>query len=387
MNPLSSGPKKPVLVWIYGGRFLVGTASTKVYSPAYMMDHDIVMVSIQYRVGPYGFLSSGDESAPGNYGLLDQVLALKWIQQNIALFGGDPNSVTVSGHSAGSASAHMHMLSPLSKGLVHKVISLSGTGVNYWANRNTQHGFYARKLAEIMECPTDNSEEMIQCLRRAHPIKLTQAQWKLHDYFHKNPAKLPLSTFLPRVDKESESPFMPETGIDLIKSGKFEKLPWMVGLTSQEGAWYVSTLYGQNNMTYLKEFDEKLEDVIQALITEHLLGTDVSPKGRKRCTCTFSKYVTFRIFQNMIKALKFYTNGEPLADINQRVPMAEFSSDLIFNTETLLALHLQCRKSQAPIYFYQFNYRGKWSFAHEFEETPHDYEGVAHLDDIRFYMK
>ena len=146
---------KPVLVWIYGGGFSAGTASKQAYSPEYMMDHDIVMVSIQYRVGPYGFLSTGDEAAPGNYGLLDQNLALKWIQQNIAKFGGDPNQVTVSGHSAGSASAHMHMLSPMSKGLVHRIISLSGTGVNYWANRNTEHGMYARKMGKLFDCPTE----------------------------------------------------------------------------------------------------------------------------------------------------------------------------------------------------------------------------------------
>ena len=64
---------KPVLVWIYGGRFLVGTASSKLYSPNFMMDHDIVVVSIQWRVGPYGFLSTGDSVAPGNYGFQDQV--------------------------------------------------------------------------------------------------------------------------------------------------------------------------------------------------------------------------------------------------------------------------------------------------------------------------
>ena len=85
---------KPVLVWIYGGRFLVGTASGKFYSPDFMMDHsNLVVVSIQYRVGPYGFLSTGDSVAPGNYGFHDQVLALKWIQANIEKFGGDPDKV------------------------------------------------------------------------------------------------------------------------------------------------------------------------------------------------------------------------------------------------------------------------------------------------------
>ena len=85
---------RPVLVWIYGGRFLVGTASSKIYSPDFMLDHDLVVVSIQYRVGPYGFLSTGDSVAPGNYGFHDQVLALKWVKANIEKFGGDPDQVS-----------------------------------------------------------------------------------------------------------------------------------------------------------------------------------------------------------------------------------------------------------------------------------------------------
>ena len=106
---------------------------------------------------------------------------------------------------------------------------------------------------------------MIDCLREIHPVAITEAQWKLHDFFHKNPAKLPLSTFVPRIDKEAQFPFMPESGLDLVKSGHFEHLPWMVGVTSQEGAWYVSTIFGQNNMTYLKEYDENLTEATKAL--------------------------------------------------------------------------------------------------------------------------
>ena len=141
--------------------------------------------------------------------------------------------------------------------------------------RNNQHADYAKKMAALFKCPTDDSIKLIKCLRDVHPVALTESQWKMHDYFPKNPAKLPLSTFLPRIDKEAIAPFMPESGLNLVKTGDFENLPWMVGLTSQEGAWYVSTLYGQDNMTFLKEYDQNIIDHTQSLVMDLFEGDKV----------------------------------------------------------------------------------------------------------------
>ena len=117
----------PVLVWIHGGAFEVGSGRFSDYGPDRLMKgNDMVMVSINYRLGLFGFLSLGTSEVPGNMALLDQVMALKWIQRNIKHFGGDPNMVTIMGESAGSWSVTYHMLSPLSKGLFHRVIAQSG---------------------------------------------------------------------------------------------------------------------------------------------------------------------------------------------------------------------------------------------------------------------
>ena len=83
--------KKPVLVYIHGGSFIMGSA--KVAKPDYLLEEDIVLVTIQYRLGPLGFLTTADSEAPGNYGLQDQILALQWIQQHIHKFGGDKDQV------------------------------------------------------------------------------------------------------------------------------------------------------------------------------------------------------------------------------------------------------------------------------------------------------
>lgn len=117
----------PVLVWIHGGGFILGSGTFSDYGPdRFMTGNDIVMVPINYRLGLLGFLSLGNSDVPGNMAFLDQIMALKWIKNNIQAFGGNPNMITIMGESAGSWSVTYHMLSPLSKGLFHRVIAQSG---------------------------------------------------------------------------------------------------------------------------------------------------------------------------------------------------------------------------------------------------------------------
>ncbi|XP_070500358.1 esterase B1-like [Chironomus tepperi] len=126
-------PEKPtpVMVWIHGGGFFVGSSKTDTYGPDYFMQEDIIFVSFNYRLGVLGFLSLEDESlgVPGNNGLKDQIFALKWIKRNIANFGGDPNNITIFGESAGGASVHMLSISEQSKGLYQRAIAMSGTSL------------------------------------------------------------------------------------------------------------------------------------------------------------------------------------------------------------------------------------------------------------------
>lgn len=103
------------MVFIHGGAFFAGGINPAIVGPEYFMDSgDVILVAMQYRLGALGFLATGDSSSPGNFGLKDQTMALKWVQDNIGKFGGDPEAVTIFGVSSGGASTHMHMLSPLS---------------------------------------------------------------------------------------------------------------------------------------------------------------------------------------------------------------------------------------------------------------------------------
>ncbi|PIO25074.1 hypothetical protein AB205_0164110, partial [Aquarana catesbeiana] len=120
--------KLPVMVFIHGGGLIMGGAMMFEGS-ALSAYENVIIVSIQYRLGIMGFLSSGDSQAPGNYGFLDQVEALRWVQENIANFGGDPDSVTIFGESAGGVSVSALVLSPLAKGLFHRAIAESGVAI------------------------------------------------------------------------------------------------------------------------------------------------------------------------------------------------------------------------------------------------------------------
>lgn len=122
---ISSTANKPVIVFIHQGGFYENSGRSDELGPHYLIQRDIVLVTINYRLAALGFLSTGTKEAPGNNGFKDQVVALRWVKEHIQSFGGDSNSITLMGYSAGAMSVTLHMVSNMSKGLfVHKTIAL-----------------------------------------------------------------------------------------------------------------------------------------------------------------------------------------------------------------------------------------------------------------------
>ena len=121
------------MVWFHGGGLTTGSGNPKEYGPKYWMDDgSVILVTINYRINVFGFFSLGTEDVPGNQGLRDQQLALSWVQDNIEAFGGNPDSVTIFGQSAGSYSVYMQVLSPQAPTLFKRAIgqSIGPLGVN-----------------------------------------------------------------------------------------------------------------------------------------------------------------------------------------------------------------------------------------------------------------
>lgn len=131
-TPSLVGTNRPVMFWVHGGGFAAGSGDTWIYGPEHLIDDNVVVVTVNYRLGPFGFLSTEDNNAPGNYALKDLALALRWVQDNIAAFGGDRNSVTIFGQSAGSCLVHYLVLSRQTTGLFHRAISQSGSALSAW---------------------------------------------------------------------------------------------------------------------------------------------------------------------------------------------------------------------------------------------------------------
>ncbi|KAG5667651.1 hypothetical protein PVAND_015625 [Polypedilum vanderplanki] len=168
----------PVLVYIHGGGFQTGTSSPSLFNcPDYLLQKELVIVSFNYRVGALGFLSLDDPSVdvPGNAGLKDQRMALKWIKENIKNFGGDPDNITLFGTSAGGASVHYHLISEKSKGLFHRAIAMSGTSLNMnWAHHPRRN--YAERIARLCGYEGDGSDKSIlEFLENADFEKIVEA--------------------------------------------------------------------------------------------------------------------------------------------------------------------------------------------------------------------
>lgn len=172
----------PVIVWIHGGGFFGGSSTTD-DPQLFLNTGEVIWVSIAYRLGALGkyfrflrtdiinmrtylgFLSTGDQNAPGNFGLKDQSLALRWVKENIDAFGGDSNSITLMGVSAGAAAVHMHMMSPLSQGLIDRAVVLSGSALAPYNNPIEDPLAQAMQQAGLLGLNPLNSTQLIAQLR------------------------------------------------------------------------------------------------------------------------------------------------------------------------------------------------------------------------------
>jgi len=214
----AAGRKLPVIVWIYGGGFNVGSASMANYSGEQLAREGVVYVSIAYRVGPLGFLAHPELTAEGNghsgnYGLMDQVAGLDWIRRNIAGFGGDPDNVTIMGQSAGSMSVSLLQMDPKAAGLFDRIVGMSGSA----------HG---RQMGPV---PLADGEAQGVALQNALGATSIEAMRDLAgDRILATAAGVPRSSIV--IDGEH----ITGSASEVFAAGRQNKVPVMVGFTRDE---------------------------------------------------------------------------------------------------------------------------------------------------------
>lgn len=215
----------PVMVWTHGGGFMSGDGTPSSFGPQYFMDLEVLIVTINYRLGPLGYLSLGTEDIPGNMGQHDQVAALQWVQNNIESFGGDKDRVTLFGQSAGAFASTYHLYSPMSQGLFHRIIAQSGVAgfsPSFHHHQENDAIRYGNNAALLLGCIIP--ENRANCLREksAYAIQNVEVPEELISQ--------------PSIDTSLENSYLSENPLDLIKKGDYyTDIDIMLGFNEDDG--------------------------------------------------------------------------------------------------------------------------------------------------------
>ncbi|XP_070258781.1 LOW QUALITY PROTEIN: neuroligin-4, X-linked [Myotis yumanensis] len=242
--------KKPVMVYIHGGSYMEGTGN--IIDGSILASYgNVIVITINYRLGILGFLSTGDQAAKGNYGLLDQIQALRWIEENVGAFGGDPKRVTIFGSGAGASCVSLLTLSHYSEGLFQKAIIQSGTALSSWAV-NYQPAKYTRILADKVGCNMLDTTDLVECLRGKSHRELIQQTI--------TPATYHIS-FGPVIDGD----VIPDDPQILMEQGEFLNYDIMLGVNQGEGLKFVDGIVDNEDGVTPNDFDFSVSNFVDNL--------------------------------------------------------------------------------------------------------------------------
>ncbi|XP_071779133.1 neuroligin-3a isoform X3 [Centroberyx gerrardi] len=241
---------KPVMVYIHGGSYMEGTGNM-IDGSVLASYGNVIVITLNYRVGVLGFLSTGDQAAKGNYGLLDQIQALRWISENIGFFGGDSNRITVFGSGIGASCVSLLTLSHHSEGLFHRAIIQSGSALSSWAV-NYQPVKYTRLLAEKVGCNVLDTLDMVDCLRKKSSRELVEQDIQ--------PARYHVA-FGPVIDGD----VIPDDPEILMEQGEFLNYDIMLGVNQGEGLRFVENVVDSEDGVSGNDFDFSVSDFVDSL--------------------------------------------------------------------------------------------------------------------------
>lgn len=350
----------PVMFWIHGGAFVIGDGNTLVYGPDLLLREDVVVVTINYRLSSLGFLSTDDKEAQGNYALKDMVMALRWVQNNIAAFGGDPKRVTAFGQSAGSTAIHLLLMSKMADGLFSQAIMQSGTGLSPFAFQ-TEPRVRAEEIGNKLGLKFKSTKELMDQLRKVNYRDILKVERGL--FSMDKPLGLRSFDFVPSIEREDslEDRFLTDDPTTLMLNGKFRTVPMIIGTTSNEGLLMVRQYLIDHEV--FKEFNEN-DDFFVPLSFNLTKGSSKTKEVADAVR-------------------KYYFDGKQLSS-NSLNDWARFQTDSGFKFATDRTIKLFVNASAHPIYYYNFSFDGPLNFLKTLLFLR-GYEGACHADDI-FYL-
>ncbi|KAM7359455.1 uncharacterized protein ACRADG_012788 [Cochliomyia hominivorax] len=348
--------RKPVIVYLYPGAFYFGGAITLYAGPENLMDRDIVLVTLNNRLGSLGFLATGTSEAAGNMGLKDQVMALRWIQQHIDKFGGDPNSVTLLGYSAGAFSIGLHMMSPMTKGLFHRGIMMSGTPLAQFKYQTHQLDL-AERQARLLNCPVKPIKEMIKCLKTKPMMDFVNTTKGMFEFGWN-----PVLNWVPVIENDcggNQERYLIEDPYTTMNNGNIHKVPLIKGMNEYE--------------FYYWAFDALRNDTIRNLFNEDIykyLPIYYSYKGDSAKSREITSSLRSYYFQN--DTLKYPESLKPFADL-------DIAGTICFNFR-----YFEMASKFTPVYTYIFTYKGRYS--NFVDPDTNQTFGAVHHDELLYLL-
>ncbi|KAF5281266.1 hypothetical protein FQA39_LY05152 [Lamprigera yunnana] len=371
-NLQNDGSLLPVMVNIHYGGFFAGTGNSDFQGPEFFMDKDVILVTFNYRLGVFGFLSTLDDASPGNWALKDQVAALQWVYDNIKNFGGDNKRVTIFGQSSGGGSVHLHYFSPLTKGLFQRGIAQSGSAFTLWSRPNNQLQLsFTKAQASFVNCNFDeDTYSLVNCLRNVDAVTLVNSSSLFKLFFTE-----PITTYGPVIEKKSilnPKPYIIEDPLILLQNGQAHNLPLIMGVVQNEGAVRSATLLSKKHIrTQLNANFSK--------IAPKILGIGLSTSQEE------INYVWSRI--------EDYLVGQNFVDVTNQKSVQGFTdiySDRFFVYGSYQSALLHAWKGNSTLWFYHFSYRGEYTFLPYFAATTEtiDFDwGICHCDELIYLFR
>ena len=348
----SSSDRIPVLVWIYGGGFGAGSTSERNYSGENLAKKGVVLVSIAYRVGQLGFLAHPELTAEspnhssGNYGLLDMIAGLQWIQDNITAFGGDPDKVTIFGESAGGIAVSMLCASPLAKGLFHGAISQSGGSFGP-PRPTTFPGENLKRLADAEQSGLDYAKNAgvssLAEFRKLTPEQLSGSRGGGANRGRGGAARGDGArggrgggggTSWPIIDGW----VLPDDQYKLYEAGKFNDTPILVGYNSDEGASFSPP---RTSEAYIESVKSRYGKFADDLIKAYPAGSGTPPKTAR-----------------------------------------DLARDAAFGWHTWIWARLQSKMGKSKAYYYYFDQHPEYP-----ADSPQADRGSPHGQDVAYVFK